>query len=322
MRLGLTDSCYQYLFGGDGQMFVDRTSGWYDWRGLPRPYFTRTGPLVETDNIPLWQAERARQLGVPVVHSSISNWSPEATAELKAALDANGQELMPAICTDLIVRGDQLAREIERSVEEIERYGAFGVRTAKFCLVPMIYNRFRSDPPLREQLDRLIAGLPPLVEAAKRAGIVLAFENHLDYRASEVVEVIEAIDSPSLKFLFDTGNPFSVCEDPVEAAEVAAPYTVLAHVKDVVVLPWTPASGSFFACMYACPLGEGNVDIKRITEILATRAPDPETLTLAIEITPMPAATDEDLWVEKGIEWMRNELAAYLTDEARDGARA
>jgi sugar phosphate isomerase/epimerase len=178
--------------------------------------------------------------------------------------------------------------------------------------MPMTVNRFRKDPPLREQIDRMIAALPLVVEAAEKAGIVLAFENHLDYRAGEIVEVIEAIDSPSLRFLFDTGNPFSVCEDPVEAAEIAAPYTVLVHLKDVVVLPWTPMSPGYFAAMYACPLGEGNVELERIVQILAERAPDSDRLTLSIEVTPMPPATDEDLWVEKGIAWMRETLAAYL----------
>jgi hypothetical protein len=80
----------------------------------------------------------------------------------------------------------------------------------------------------------------------------------------------------------------------------------------VSVLPWTPMSPGYFACMYACPLGEGNVELERIVDILAERAPDADRLTLAIEVTPMPPATDEDLWVEKGIEWMKATFAARL----------
>jgi sugar phosphate isomerase/epimerase len=313
MRLGLTSASYQYLFGGDNDMFVDRTSGRYDWRGLPRPYFTQTSQMIRTDSVELWQARRAHELGVPVVHCPIGNWSRDNLAELKETLERNGQELMPAIGMDMMLQGDALARETEGAVDLIERYGDFGgVRVAKLCLVPMVYNRFRKDPPLRDQLDRMIAALPPVVEAAERAGIVLAFENHLDYRAGEVVEIIEAIDSPHLRFLFDSGNPFSVCEDPVEAAELAAPYTVLVHLKDVVVLPWTPMSPGYFACMYACPLGEGNVDLERIVDIFAERTPDADRLALAIEVTPMPPATDEDLWVERGIEWMLTNLARHL----------
>ncbi len=313
MRLGLTSASYQYLFGGDGEMFVDRTSGKYDWRGLPRPYFTQTDPMIGSESVELWQIARARALGVPVVHCPIMDWDEANVRQVKAALVENGQELIPAIGADLIVRGERLEQEVAGAIDMIERYDRFGdVEIAKFCLFPMVYNRFRRDPPLREQLDRMIAALPPIVEAAERAGIVLAFENHLDYRAKEVVEIIEAIDSPNLRFLFDTGNPFSVCEDPVEAAEVAAPYTVLVHLKDVVVLPWTPASTGYFACMYACPLGEGNVELERIVDLLAERAPDGDALTVSIEVTPMPPSTDEDRWVEHGVAWMKERLARHL----------
>jgi sugar phosphate isomerase/epimerase len=321
MRLGLTSASYQYLFGGDDDMFVDRTSGRYDWRGLPRAYFTQTPAMIHTDSVDLWQVERARQLDVPVVHCPIMNWAPENLRRIKAALEENGQELMPALGADMIVQGAQSGREVAAAVEQIERYAEFGgIEIAKFFLFPMTYNRFRKDPPLREQLDRMIAVLPPIVEAAERAGIVLAFENHLDYRVGEIVEIIEAIDSPNLRFLFDTGNPFSVCEDPVEAAEIAAPYTVLVHLKDVVVLPWTPMSPGYFACMHACPLGEGNVDLERIVQIMSERAPDPDKLALSIEVTPMPPNTDEDLWVEKGVEWMKTTLANYLTAPERSTA--
>jgi sugar phosphate isomerase/epimerase len=216
-----------------------------------------------------------------------------------------------------MLAGDELLASVDAAVADIHRYGEFGgVRICKTMLMPMVYNRFRSDPPLREQLDRIVAALPPVVEAAEAAGIVLAFENHLDYRASEVVEIIEAIDSPHLRFLFDTGNPLSVCEDPMAAAKVAAPYTVLVHLKDVVVLPWTPASTGYFACMYACPLGEGNVDLEGIVELLAEQSPAGEELTLAIEVTPMPPATDEDKWVEEGIAWMKARLGKHLGEVA------
>jgi hypothetical protein len=68
--------------------------------------------------------------------------------------------------------------------------------------------------------------------------------------------------------------------------------------------------------MYACPLGEGNVELERIVDVFAERTPDAEKLALAIEVTPMPPNTDEDLWVEKGIEWMRSTFAHHLDTPA------
>jgi sugar phosphate isomerase/epimerase len=318
MRLGLTNYTYQWLFASpDGGEFVDRTSAEYDWRGLPLPYFAQTGTTVRPDSVEIWQIERAKSLDLPVVHCPIFNWEESNVQRIKALLTENDQELVPAVAANLVATGEILDREIAIAVDLIRRYGKIGgVTLSKFCVAPMVHNRFRSDPPLREQLDRITNAIPPLVAAATDAGIVLAFENHLDYRAKEVVEIIEAIDSPNLRFLFDTGNPFSVCEDPVDAAEVAAPYTVLVHVKDVRVVPWTPMSPGYFAAMYACPLGEGNVDLIRIINILAERAPNPITLPLAIEVTPIPPSADEDRWMEEGVYWMKDHLSAYISHSA------
>jgi sugar phosphate isomerase/epimerase len=184
----------------------------------------------------------------------------------------------------------------------------------------MVYNRFQKDPGLREQLDGIVAALPAVVQAAEQAGIVLAFENHSDYRVSEVVEIIERVGSSSLRLLFDIGNTFAVAEDPLEAAKIAAPYTVLVHVKDVVVLPFTPATHGYFACMYVCPLGEGNVDILGIVDHLAAHAPNPDTLALSIEMAAVAPHVDEELWVEKGIEWMRNNLSHHITETTQISA--
>ena len=81
-----------------------------------------------------------------------------------------------------------------------------------------------------------------------------------------IVQIIKAVDSPNLRFLFDTGNTFTVCEDPVDAAYDAAPYTALVHLKDLRVLPWCPGR-EFVSAMYAAPLGRGHVNNRKILEI-------------------------------------------------------
>lgn len=315
MRLGLTNYTYQWLFApAGGQEFVDRASAFYDFRGLPLPYLTQTGRTLSPDSFEVWQIDRAQALGLPVVHCPIVNWDEENLGRIRERLTTNGQEIVPAIGANLIATGVELEQEIDNTVALIRRYHDFGnIRLSKFCIAPMVHNRFRHDPPLSVQLERIVAGLPQIVEAAEAAGIVLAFENHLDYRAAEVVEIIDHVASPYLRFLFDTGNPFGVCEDPVTAAELAAPYTVLVHVKDVRVVPWTPMSLGYFACMYACPLGEGNVDLDRIVEIMRDHAPNGNELVFAIEVTPIPPSEDEDRWLEHSTQWMKERFASYLT---------
>src|SRR5256885_1710954 len=83
----------------------------------------------------------------------------------------------------------------------------------------------------------------------------------------------DAGDSPNLRFLFDTGNTLTVCEDPVDAAREAAKYTVLVHLKDLKVHPWNPGR-EFVSVMYSSPLGRGHVDNKQIVKILRENAPN------------------------------------------------
>lgn len=314
MRLGITGATYQWLPAtAENPYFVDRTSANYDWRGLPLPYFMTTPTTIPKDDFFEFLARRCIDLGVPVVHMSLSNWEPDYVKRMQDLLNENGLEIIPSISADIAGRGPHVQEEVERAVEMVERYGALGdVKISKFCTNPMSHNRFRHDPPLAEQLAAITEYIKPIVQAAERVGIVLAFENHLDYRAKEIVQIIKAVDSPNLRFLFDSGNPFSVCEDPVDAAEVAAPYTVLVHLKDVRVVPWSPSSLGYFACMFATPLGYGNVDNDRIVQIMSERAPSPADLCLSLELTPMPPNTDEDLWVVEGIKYAKERYAGYL----------
>lgn len=103
----------------------------------------------------------------------------------------------------------------------------------------------------------------------------------------------------------------AIIEDPVEAAKIAAPYTALAHIKDVRILPWTPGA-LYVAAVFAAPLGRGNVDIKRICQILKEKAPDPKNLCLSLENMPIPPNEDEDLWTVESIGWAKENLAEFL----------
>ena len=312
MRLGLTQSTYQYLFSPPQGLFADRSHGYFDAKGFPYPYFLSTPITIPGDLVLEWLINRTADLGLQVCHANLMSQEPAYVARMKALLQKRGIELMPALAIDPIAGGETTRQAIDFAISQLEFYKNFGdVKVAKFCTYPMIHNRFRNDPPLREQLDLIIKNTKPIAKAAEAAGIVLAMENHLDYRASEVVEVIDAINSPNFQFLFDMGNTTVVIEDPVEAAKVAAPYTVLCHLKDVRILPWTPAA-LYVAAIFAAPLGRGNVDIVKICEILQEKAPNPQNLTLSLENMPIPPNEDEDLWTVESIKWAKENLAKFL----------
>ncbi len=312
MRLGLTSSTYQYLFGG--WLFPDRSELSFNLYGQPYPYFTQTPVHLDPSAQLEWLIDRCVQLELPVCHCGIARWDdPAYLARIKELLTRHRIELMPAIAIDAVSTGDTAKRAIEGAVAALQNYQRFGdVTISKYCTYPMLHTRFTTNPPLDEQLALIVENSRPVVKVAEECGIVLAFENHLDYRAREIVQIIQAIDSPNLRFLFDTGNTLAVCEDPVDAAYDAAPSTVLVHLKDLRVLPWCPGR-EFVSVMYSAPLGRGCVNNKKILEILREQAPDPRNLCLSLELMPVPPNEDEDRWVEASIEWAKRELAEFLS---------
>ena len=312
MRLGLTDSTYQHLFSGPFG-FGDRISAYFDSKGFAAPCYLSTQTAILRAQSLEWLINRTAQLGWQVAYGGPRVFDAKAyIAGFRALVEEKGLEVIAALGLDLISGGEATKASIENAYRFLEGYKAFGdVRYCKLCVTPMTHNRFRNDPPLRQQLDLIVENIKPVVRAAEEAGIVFAFENYLDYRASEVVEIIEAVGSPNLKLLFDMGNTTVVIEDPVEAAIVAAPYTVLGHLKDVRILPWTP-SALYVAAIFAAPLGSGNVDVVRICEILQERAPNPSDLCLSLENVPVPPNEDHFLFVTEGIKWAKENLAKFL----------
>ncbi|TAK20237.1 MAG: sugar phosphate isomerase/epimerase [Chloroflexota bacterium] len=313
MRLGLTNSTYQYLFGRANGLFPDRNSLEFNLLGQPTPYFTNSPITVPPGQVLEWLIQKCVTLRLPVLHAGIYDWSdPAYVAKIKGLLIKHKLEMMPALAGDFVDDGDSGRRAVEAAQETLRKYRAFGdIRISKFCTYPMIHTRFTTEPPLDEQLDRIIENTRPIARVAQECGIILAFENHLDYRAREVNRVIEAVNSPYFRFLFDTGNTLTVCEDPVDAAIEAAPYTVLVHLKDVKVHPWTPGR-EFVSVMYAAPLGRGHVNNKKILEILRDKTPNAKDLVLSLEMMPVPPNEDEDRWVDESIAYAKREFAEFL----------
>src|SRR6185437_11662029 len=111
-----------------------------------------------------------------------------------------------------------------------------------------------------------------------------------------------------LRMNFDTANPIGVIEDPVDAAQRAARYAVMAHLKDFRVQAMTTTG---LPQIHWAPLGRGSVDFDAILPILQSEAPDPPSLRLCVEVAPLPDH-DPDQWLRASLEWIRERYAKYL----------
>lgn len=126
--------------------------------------------------------------------------------------------------------------------------------------------------PFSQHLEECVRTLWAVAPLARELGVKIAVENHggVDLLARELRALIEEVGFDVVGACLDSGNPAYAAEDPVLTAEVLAPYTVSSHVRDTRV--WQTEDG---AMTQWAPLGEGNVDLKRIVSILVEHAPNP-----------------------------------------------
>jgi sugar phosphate isomerase/epimerase len=95
------------------------------------------------------------------------------------------------------------------------------------------------------------------------AGLVLAIEDHQDVGSEELVELTEEL-GPHTGICLDTGNPFSVGEDPVAFTRRAAHRIRHVHLKDYVA----QFTGEGYR-LVRCAIGDGAVPFKEIAAVLA-----------------------------------------------------
>ena len=138
------------------------------------------------------------------------------------------------------------------------------------CFVGMQADRL-ADVPIQEHIAESIKTLRAVAPLAEELGIAVAVENHggVDLLAPELRHLIEAVGSDFVGVCLDTGNPIYAAEDAVFATEILAPYVLTTHLRDS--RAWATASG---AMVQWVPVGDGNVDLQRILEILQHQAPD------------------------------------------------
>lgn len=100
------------------------------------------------------------------------------------------------------------------------------------------------------------------------AGLKIAIENHGEFLAGELRQLIEAAGKDIAACCLDTGNPLHVMEDPLFTLEVLAPYTVTSHVRDSVV--FSHPRGAAFQWV---ALGDGSIGFERLAQRFAQLCP-------------------------------------------------
>jgi sugar phosphate isomerase/epimerase len=103
---------------------------------------------------------------------------------------------------------------------------------------------------------------------ARKAGVKLAVENHKDFRADELIDLLKGISSEFVGVCVDTGNSIALLEEARNTVEALAPFALTVHLKDMGV----EESPDGFR-LSEVPLGAGILDLKAILGALRKANP-------------------------------------------------
>lgn len=109
--------------------------------------------------------------------------------------------------------------------------------------------------PIDKHMESTLAVLRKVKQQAQDLGVKIAIENHGDLTARELRQLVETAGKDYVGVCLDTGNPVLLCEDPLLAMEVLAPYTVTTHIRDSVIFEHPRG-----AAVQWVALGDGSLD--------------------------------------------------------------
>ena len=162
---------------------------------------------------------------------------------------------------------------------------------------------FRYEPH-GPQLSKLTQMLKEAVKVAEDKGVIIAMENHIDYTASEILELINNVGSKNLGVNFDTGNALRLFEDPVEEAKILAPHIYATHIKDV--SPKRGGSPQEWNFWESVPAGKGVIDVPGVMNVLKDAGYEG---VLAVELDCLREDWEEDQAVEMSVNYLREQDA-------------
>lgn len=156
--------------------------------------------------------------------------------------------------------------EFERSLKDAQLAGATALRAA--CLGTRRYESFSTMEDWRAHVEQSLRSLSDAVPLLDKYKIPLGLENHKDWTADELLDVLKPFSSEYFGVCLDFGNNISLLDSPMETIEKLAPYVVTTHVKDMAVDLY---DGGIL--MAEVILGKGIIDLPRAIQLIRQARP-------------------------------------------------
>lgn len=241
-----------------------------------RMQLDRERKAAEPISDPVHFLEFARRLGAGGIQTTLGGLDADRAAELRRRADAHG---MWVEGSEGLPRRKEDVERFDTAIRAVKAAGATHVRSV--LLGGRRYETFDKE----EQWTAFVADSKLRLQLAEpvlaRHGVVLAFENHKDFRVPEYLPFLKSLGSDRFAACPDFSNNFALLEDNHDVVEALAPVAAMAHVKDMAV---SAADDGFLAA--DVPFGDGFHDLPRM--IGALRKANPK-IRLSLEMSARDA---------------------------------
>ncbi|MGQ9502647.1 MAG: sugar phosphate isomerase/epimerase family protein [Anaerolineae bacterium] len=164
-------------------------------------------------------------------------------------------------------------------------------------------------PDHHPDVEEIVATLRKVVPKFERAGVCLAIENHDRFKARELADIVNRIESRYVGICLDTVNSFGAQEGPEVVLRVLGPLTINLHIKDFAVIR---ARHNMGFTIEGRPAGQGQLDIPWLLQELKRIGRDVNAI-LELWTPPQERLEDtialEDAWARSSIAYLRSFIA-------------
>lgn len=156
--------------------------------------------------------------------------------------------------------------EFEQSLKDAQAAGATALRAA--CLGTRRYESFATFDDWQAHVARSLQSLEQAMPLLDKYRLPLGLENHKDWTADELLDILKPYSSQYFGVCLDFGNNISLLDSPMETIEKLAPYTVSTHLKDMAVDTYEDG-----IVMAEVILGKGLIDLPRAIRLIREARP-------------------------------------------------
>ena len=231
-------------------------SWWKRWRGN----FASTKYPVFTDALEV--LDYTKKLGAAGLQIGVDKWTDDFAKQVATAREKLGLYLEGSIT---LPKEEAEVPHFEATIQRAKEAGATVFRTAVGGRRYELFKSYDEFTRFKQKAVRSMQLAAPIVE---KQGVRIGVENHKDFHAAELLEILQKLGSSAFGACIDTGNSIALLEEPMQVVEILAPVAVTVHLKDMAVQP----SPTGFL-LSEVPLGEGMLDLQSMVDSVRAASP-------------------------------------------------